>query len=179
MSSCVENSQNYTLMFHCSPIPGKRFEKQGKLWDRFVPQFFHHFMTFSPWLETNVALQCSSDSFSHMLIYILCLENCQNYISMHSCLPIVGRLFYNMRKLHWSRIWEFNLGLTKVFWAAKSYLMSLISDLRPSPPNPHPPPSLVWKRTHFPLFFLTLPLDLFHLFSFSQAKGKRIYWTIV
>ena len=40
MSPCMESSQNHTLMFCCSPIPGRRFEKQGKLWDRFVPQFF-------------------------------------------------------------------------------------------------------------------------------------------
>ena len=39
-SSCVANSQNLTFMFHCSLIPGRRFEKQGKIWERFVPQFF-------------------------------------------------------------------------------------------------------------------------------------------
>ena len=38
--SCMENSQNNTLMFCCSPILGRRFEKQRKLWDRFVTQFF-------------------------------------------------------------------------------------------------------------------------------------------
>ena len=37
MSPCVENSQNHTLMFRFSPIPGRKFEKQGKLWDIFVP----------------------------------------------------------------------------------------------------------------------------------------------
>ena len=40
MSSSVENSHNHTLMFCCPPIPGRRFEKQGKLWDRSVPQLF-------------------------------------------------------------------------------------------------------------------------------------------
>ena len=40
MSPCVENSKNHTLMFCCPPIPGRRFEKQGKLWHRFVSQFF-------------------------------------------------------------------------------------------------------------------------------------------
>ena len=40
MSPCMENSQNHTLIFCCSPFPGRRFEKQGKLWDRFVPQIF-------------------------------------------------------------------------------------------------------------------------------------------
>ena len=70
---------------------------------------FLHFMTFSPRLETNVALQCTSDSFPHMVIYILCVENCQNYISMHSCLPFAGRLFYNVSRLHGPRISECNM----------------------------------------------------------------------
>ena len=39
MSPCVENSQNHTLIFRFSPIPGRRFEKQGKLWDRFFQSF--------------------------------------------------------------------------------------------------------------------------------------------
>ena len=70
---------------------------------------FLHFMTFSLPLETNDALQCSSDSFSRMVIYILCVENCQNYISTHSCLSIEGRLFYNVRKFHGLRISECNI----------------------------------------------------------------------
>ena len=45
MSPCVENSQNHTLMFCCSPIPGRRFEKLGKLWYRFVPYFFYILFT--------------------------------------------------------------------------------------------------------------------------------------
>ena len=99
MHACTENSQNYTSIFCCSPIPGRMFQK-GKLWDRFVPKFFLHFMTFSPQLGTNNTLQFSSDSFPHMVIYTLCVENCQNYILTHSCLPIAGRLYYNVRKLH-------------------------------------------------------------------------------
>ena len=70
-------------------------------------------MTFSPRLEINVALQCSSDSFPHMVMYILCVKNYQNYISEHSCLPIVGRLFYNVRKLHGPRISEGNISISK------------------------------------------------------------------
>ena len=31
MSRCVENSQNHTLLLRFSPIPGRRFEKQGEL----------------------------------------------------------------------------------------------------------------------------------------------------
>ena len=44
------------------------------------PIVFLHFMTFFPRLETNNALRFSSDSFPHMVIYILCGENCQNYM---------------------------------------------------------------------------------------------------
>ena len=83
MSPCLENCQNHTLMFGCNPIPGIRFKKL----------VFLLFMTFSPQLETNNTLQCSSDSFPRMVTYILCVENCQNYIWTHSCLPIAGRLF--------------------------------------------------------------------------------------
>ena len=43
-----------------------------------------------PRLETKAALQCSSDIFPRMLIYIFCVENCQNYILTHSCLPLQG-----------------------------------------------------------------------------------------
>ena len=32
MSPWLENFQNHTLMFRCSPIPGRRFEKQEKQW---------------------------------------------------------------------------------------------------------------------------------------------------
>ena len=73
------------------------------------PTDFQHFLTFSPRLETNNALQCSSDSFPQMVIYILCVENCQNSISAHSCLPMAGRLFFNVRKFHAPRISECNL----------------------------------------------------------------------
>ena len=36
-SICVENCQNVTLMFGCSPNAERRSAKLGKLWDRFVP----------------------------------------------------------------------------------------------------------------------------------------------
>ena len=63
------------------------------------PTVFLHFMTFSPRLETNVALQCSSDSFPRMVMYMLCVEYYQSYISTHICRPIAGRLFYNVRQV--------------------------------------------------------------------------------
>ena len=49
---------------------------------------------------TNDSLQCSSDSFPCIVIYILCVENCQNYILNHCGLPIAVRLFYNVREFH-------------------------------------------------------------------------------
>ena len=55
---------------------------------RIGPTVFLHFMTFSPQLEAKVALRCSFDSFLGMVMYILCVENCQSYILTHSCLPI-------------------------------------------------------------------------------------------
>ena len=53
-----------------------------------------HFMTFSPQLETYDALQCSFYSFPHMVIYILCVENWQNYIWTHSFLHLTAILSY-------------------------------------------------------------------------------------
>ena len=38
------------------------------------------FRTFSPQLENNNTLKCSSDSFAHTLRYVVNTENCQNYI---------------------------------------------------------------------------------------------------
>ena len=45
---CMENSQNHTLMFCCSPIPGRRLEKQGKLKVRFFPVGFSPFHELFP-----------------------------------------------------------------------------------------------------------------------------------
>ena len=39
------------------------------------PKVFLHFMISSLRIETNDALQCSSDSFPHMLIHILCVQH--------------------------------------------------------------------------------------------------------
>ena len=72
--------------------PGEKVQKARKGMGHLCPIFFLLFITFSPWLETNDTLQCSSDSFPWMVTVILCVENCQNYISIHSCLPIAGRL---------------------------------------------------------------------------------------
>ena len=101
--------------------PREKVWKARKTMGPICPTVFLHFMTFSPRLEANVVLQCSSDSFPHMVIYILCVENCQNYISTHRCLPIAGRLFYNVRKLHGPRIWECPEHTLKIFHACKFY----------------------------------------------------------
>ena len=83
----------------------KARKTMGEIW----PTVFLHFMIFSLRLETNDTLQCSSDSLPHMVINILFVENCQNYILTHRCLPIAGSLFYNVRKLHGPRIRESNI----------------------------------------------------------------------
>ena len=49
------------------------------------------FRTFSPRLEHNDKLKSSSDSFAHTLRYVVNVENCQNYIEMYHCPPIVAR----------------------------------------------------------------------------------------
>ena len=49
------------------------------------------FRTFSPQLENNDTLKCSSDSFAHTLRYVVNVENCQNYIEMYQCPPIAVR----------------------------------------------------------------------------------------
>ena len=68
---------------------GKTRKTRGQI----CPIVFLLFMTFSLPLETNNTLQCSSESFTSMVTYILCVENYQKYISTNSCLPIAGRLF--------------------------------------------------------------------------------------
>ena len=73
MSQSLENSQNHTLMFCCSLIPGRRFEKQGKLWDRFVPQFFLSILLPSlrdwrPTMYCNVVL-----TVFHSWWYVFCV----------------------------------------------------------------------------------------------------------
>ena len=50
------------------------------------------FWTFSPLGEDNDTFQCSSDSFPHRPHISGCVQNCQNYISMYHCSPIVLQL---------------------------------------------------------------------------------------
>ena len=72
----------------------RRFENQGKLFA---------FQTFSSGLEKNKASKCGSESFPRTVTYILCVENCQNQILTHSCLPISGRPFQNVKKTSWTQ----------------------------------------------------------------------------
>ena len=73
MSSCVENSQNHTLMFFLFSNPREKVWKARKTMGQICPIVFLHFMTFSQRLETNIALQCSSDSFPQIWWYIFCV----------------------------------------------------------------------------------------------------------
>ena len=61
------------------------------------PIVFLAFQTFSPGLENQETSKCISESFKRMVTHFLCVENCQSYILTHSCLLIVGRLFYNVK----------------------------------------------------------------------------------
>ena len=61
-------------------LRGEGHENEKKLWDKSVFIGFLAFQTFSPWLENNKTSKCDSESFPHMVTYILCVENCQSYI---------------------------------------------------------------------------------------------------
>ena len=91
MSPCLENCQNYIAMYCCPLIAGRRSWKVAKLGTNLYhscPSILDLFTR----LENNDTLQYSSDKFPCMVTYILCMENCQNCILMHICLPITGRL---------------------------------------------------------------------------------------
>ena len=92
VSLCVEKSQNHTLMFHFSPIWGEGLKSKENYGTDF-PIVFLAFQTFSSGLDKNKTSMCGSESFPRMVTYILWVENCQNYILTHCCLPIPGRLF--------------------------------------------------------------------------------------
>ena len=72
------------------------------------PIVFLAFQTFSPGFENNHTLKCGSESFPRIMTYILCVEKCQSYIFTHGCVPIAGKLFYNVRKFRGCRISECN-----------------------------------------------------------------------
>ena len=101
--------------------PGEKVWKAKKTVGQICHIVFLNFMTFSSRLETNDALQCSSDNFQHIVMYVLCVENCQNYLLTHSCLLIVGRPFYNVRKFHALRISECNIRFLPIFKVCIQY----------------------------------------------------------
>ena len=72
---------------------GEKVQKPLKTMGQIFPIVFSMFHDFSPQLEHNNIIQCSSDSFPRMVMYILFVENFHNLILMHSCLPILGILF--------------------------------------------------------------------------------------
>ena len=96
---------NVLLVSNC----GEKVMKRRKIMEQICPITFLACLTFSPGLENNQALKWCSDSFPPMMTYILCVENCQNYILIHSCLPIAGRLFQDVWKFHGHRITECNI----------------------------------------------------------------------
>ena len=90
-------------------IRGEKVMKWRKTVGQICPIVVVAFKTFSPGLENNKTSECGSKSFPRMMTYILYVENCQSYILTHSCLPIAGRLFYNVRKPHGARVLECNI----------------------------------------------------------------------
>ena len=72
---------------------GEKVQTPWQTKGQICPIVFSTFYDFSPRLENKDTVQISSDSFPRLVTYILCVENCRNYILMHSCLPSAGRLF--------------------------------------------------------------------------------------
>ena len=64
-----------------------------RLRSQILTHSFHSFWTFSPWLDNNKTSKCNFDSFPCMVTYMLCVEKCWNYISVHHCPPIAERLY--------------------------------------------------------------------------------------
>ena len=57
---------------------GEKIMKWRKTMSQICPIVSIAFQTFSPGLENNETSEFSSESFSHMVTYILCVENCQS-----------------------------------------------------------------------------------------------------
>ena len=100
---------------HCNATLVSNREEKVMKWRKTVgqicPVVYFAFQTFSPGFKNNKTSKFGSESFPHMMTYMLRVENCQSNILSHSCLPIAGRLFYNVRKFHRPTIWECTLGI--------------------------------------------------------------------
>ena len=83
------------------------------------------FRTFSPQLENNDTLKCSSDSFAHTLIYVVNVANCRNYIEIFQCPPIAGRRSKIALKLGGLRISECNLCIC-TFWLKRTQSLRVL-----------------------------------------------------
>ena len=78
---------------------GEKFLKSRRTMEQICTLLFTlFFSTFSPQLNNNDTSKCSSDSFPGIVTYMLLVENCQNYISLHRCPPIAGKLSQNVIK---------------------------------------------------------------------------------
>ena len=67
--------------------------KWRKTVGQIYPMIFLAFQTFSPGLENNETPKFGFESFPRMVMYMLCVENCQRLILNHSCLPTAQILF--------------------------------------------------------------------------------------
>ena len=86
----LKNAKNVRTTFQCIFVLQVGGEGPENL-SRIGPIVMCLFMTFSPWLENNDTSKCSYDSFAHTLIYVVNVENCQDYIEVYQCSPITGR----------------------------------------------------------------------------------------
>ena len=78
-------------MCHCPPIAVKSSQIAMKFCLK-QDSILMLFKAFFPQLEDIGTLKYSSDNFPKRPDISGLMENCQNYISMHCCPPIVGRL---------------------------------------------------------------------------------------
>ena len=90
---------------------GEKVMKWRKTVRQTCPIVFLAFQTFSQGLENNKTSKCCSESFPRMVTYFYVCGKLSYLHLTHSCLPMAGRLFYNVRKCHGPRISECNIGV--------------------------------------------------------------------
>ena len=126
ISGCMQNCQHYISMYRCYPIAGRG----PKNLSRSCPIVMCLFMTFSPWLENNDTSKFSSDIFAHTLTYVVNVGNCQNYIEMYQCPPIVGRRSKIALNLGGLRISECNVCIVYLLqWKCRMFLPVVVAQM--------------------------------------------------
>ena len=82
--------------------PGEKVQKAREAMGQICPIIFLLFMTFSPLLETNNTLQCSSDSFPCMVTYIECGKLSELHFDAE-LFPNRGETVIECKKILWTQ----------------------------------------------------------------------------